>query len=232
MEAYGYDPFLSINAAWGLDRRIRHVTDVNEIYRDCDYITVHVPATDDTRGMINTEAIAQMKQGVVILNYARGELVDEQAMAQALDNGKVAHYMCDFANPATGNMKNAIVTPHLGASTAEAEENCAVMAATELVDYIENGNLTHSVNYGTVDMGALAPGCARLGIFHENAQGYIGKISSIVANSNLNIENMQNKSHGKNAYTLLEVSGQFDDKVVEELRAIEGVRRVRFIPAK
>jgi len=153
-------------------------------------------------------------------------------MAQALDCGKVARYMCDFANPATGNMRNAIVTPHLGASTAEAEENCAVMAATELVDYIENGNLTHSVNYGTMDMGPLAPGCARLCIFHENAQGLIGHISSTLADSHLNIETMSNKGHGKNAYTLIEVSGKVEQRLVGELRTLDAVRRVRLIPAR
>ncbi|WP_148138323.1 3-phosphoglycerate dehydrogenase family protein [Olsenella sp. HMSC062G07] len=229
MEALGYDPYLSINAAWGLDRRIRHVTDVNEIFRTCDYITIHVPATDDTRGMIGAEALSQMKRGVVILNLARDVLVDEQAMAEALDDGLVARYVCDFPNPATANMKNAIVLPHLGASTGEAEDNCAIMAATELKDYLENGNLSHSVNYGTIDMGPLPAGRARISVFHANAQGLIGKISSTLASSDLNIENMANKSHGGNAYTLIEVTGDVTKAPVDELAAIEGVRRVRLI---
>lgn len=167
MEALGYDPHLSINAAWGLDRRIRHVTDINEIFRECDYITIHVPATDETKGMIGADAIRQMKRGVVVLNLARDVLVDEQVMAEALDDGLVARYVCDFPDPATANMRNAIVLPHLGASTGEAEDNCAIMAATELKNYLENGTINHSVNYGTVDLGPLSAGRARICLFHQ-----------------------------------------------------------------
>lgn len=228
MKVMGYDPYLSINAAWSLDRSIRHVTDVNDIYAQADFITVHVPATDQTRGMIGRDAIARMKAGVVFVNYARDVLVDEQAMAEALASGKVARYVTDFANPASANMKNAIVTPHLGASTAEAEDNCAIMAVSELRDYIENGNVRNSVNFGAVDLGPIA-GDGRIAIFHKNVQGMIGSITQVLAETDLNIENMANKSRGDNAYTLLEVTGRLDDSIAEKIAALDNVYRVRVI---
>ena len=228
-EVMGYDPYLSINAAWSLDRRIEHVTDLGEMLAHCDFVTLHVPATDATRGMISAEAIARMPRGAVLLNFARDALVDEQALAEALDDGHVGRYVTDFANPASANMKNAIVLPHLGASTGEAEDNCAIMAADELRDYLENGNIKNSVNYGKVDLGELAEGNERVGIFHENVQGVIGLISAVIAASSLNIENMTNKSRGANAYTLIEVSGDLTDAVSDQLSAIPGVRRVRII---
>lgn len=228
MKVMGYDPYLSINAAWSLDRSIRHVTDVNDIYAQADFITVHVPATDQTRGMIGRDAIARMKAGVVFVNYARDVLVDEQAMAEALASGKVARYVTDFANPASANMKNAIVTPHLGASTAEAEDNCAIMAVSELRDYIENGNVRNSVNFGAVDLGPIA-GDGRIAIFHKNVQGMIGSITQVLAETDLNIENMANKSRGDNAYTLLEVTGRLDDSIAERIAALDNVYRVRVI---
>lgn len=228
MKVMGYDPYLSINAAWSLDRSIKHVTDVNDIYAQADFITVHVPATDQTRGMIGRDAIARMKAGVVFVNYARDVLVDEQAMAEALASGKVARYVTDFANPASANMKNAIVTPHLGASTAEAEDNCAIMAVSELRDYIENGNVRNSVNFGAVDLGPIA-GDGRIAIFHKNVQGMIGSITQVLAETDLNIENMANKSRGDNAYTLLEVTGRLDDSIAERIAALDNVYRVRVI---
>ena len=228
-EVMGYDPYLSINAAWSLDRRIEHVTDLGEMLAHCDFVTLHVPATDATRGMISAEAIARMPRGAVLLNFARDALVDEQALAEALDDGHIGRYVTDFANPASANMKNAIVLPHLGASTGEAEDNCAIMAADELRDYLENGNIKNSVNYGKVDLGELAEGNERVGIFHENVQGVIGLISAVIAASSLNIENMTNKSRGANAYTLIEVSGDLTDAVSDQLSAIPGVRRVRII---
>lgn len=228
-EVMGYDPYLSINAAWSLDRRIEHVTDLGELLSRCDFVTLHVPATDSTRGMISAEAIARMPRGAVLLNFARDALVDEQALAEALDDGRVGRYVTDFANPASANMKNAIVLPHLGASTGEAEDNCAVMAANELKDYLENGNIKNSVNYGQVDLGALAPGNERVAIFHENVQGIIGLVSAAIASSGLNIENMTNKSRGANAYTLIEVSGDVADDLGAQLCAIPGTRRVRII---
>ena len=228
MKVMGYDPYLSINAAWSLDRSIKHVTDVNDIYAQADFITVHVPATDQTRGMVGRDAIARMKTGVVFVNYARDVLVDEQAMAEALASGKVARYVTDFANPASANMKNAIVTPHLGASTAEAEDNCAIMAVNELRDYIENGNVRNSVNFGAVDLGPIA-GDGRIAIFHKNVQGMIGSITQVLAETDLNIENMANKSRGDNAYTLLEVTGKLDDSIAEKIAALDNVYRVRVI---
>lgn len=228
-EVLGYDPYLSINAAWSLDRRIEHVTDLGELLSRCDFVTLHVPATDSTRGMISAEAIARMPRGAVLLNFARDALVDEQALAEALDDGRVGRYVTDFANPASANMRNAIVLPHLGASTGEAEDNCAVMAANELKDYLENGNIKNSVNYGQVDLGALAPGNERVAIFHENVQGIIGLVSAAIASSGLNIENMTNKSRGANAYTLIEVSGDVAPDLGAQLSAIPGTRRVRII---
>ena len=228
MKVMGYDPYLSINAAWILDRSIKHVTDINDIYAQADFITVHVPATDQTRGMVGRDAIARMKTGVVFVNYARDVLVDEQAMAEALASGKVARYVTDFANPASANMKNAIVTPHLGASTAEAEDNCAIMAVNELRDYIENGNVRNSVNFGAVDLGPIA-GDGRIAIFHKNVQGMIGSITQVLAETDLNIENMANKSRGDNAYTLLEVTGKLDDSIAEKIAALDNVYRVRVI---
>ncbi len=228
MKVMGYDPYLSINAAWSLDRSIKHVTDVNDIYAQADFITVHVPATDQTRGLVGRDAIARMRAGVVFVNYARDVLVDEQAMAEALASGKVARYVTDFANPASANMKNAIVTPHLGASTAEAEDNCAIMAVNELRDYIENGNVRNSVNFGAVDLGPIA-GDGRIAIFHKNVQGMIGGITQVLAETDLNIENMANKSRGDNAYTLLEVTGKLDDSIAEKIAALDNVYRVRVI---
>lgn len=228
-EVMGYDPYLSINAAWSLDRRIEHADDIGELLSRCDFVTLHVPATDATRHMISAEAIARMPRGAVLLNFARDSLVDEQALAEALDDGRVARYVTDFANPASANMKNAIVLPHLGASTAEAEDNCAVMAASELKDYLEAGNIRHSVNYGEVDLGPVEEGDERVAVFHENVQGTIGQLSATLASSGLNIENMTNKSRGANAYTLIEVSGAVGAETRRELEAVPGVRRVRVI---
>lgn len=231
-EVMGYDPYLSINAAWGLDRRIEHVTDLNQLLASCDFVTLHVPATDSTLGMISAEAISRMRHGAVLLNFARDVLVDEQALAEALDDGKVARYVTDFANPASANMRNAIVLPHLGASTGEAEDNCAVMAVGQLRDYLENGNIANSVNYGRVDLGPLVEG-SRLALFHENVQGVIGRVSQVVADSGLNIENMSNVSRGADAYTLIEVTGEVSPEVSEALTTLPDIRRVRVIaPAR
>ncbi len=229
-EVMGYDPYLSINAAWNLDRRIEHVTSLDQMLPKCDFVTIHVPAMDSTKGMISAEAVSHMKQGAVLLNFARDTLVDEQALAEALDDGHIARYVTDFANPASANMKNAIVLPHLGASTAEAEDNCAIMAASQLKDYLENGNIVNSVNFDRVNLGPLVDG-KRIGIFHDNVQGIIGKVSQIVAESGLNIENMTNKSRAGNAYTLIEVSGGSvsDEELVQKLDAFPETRRVRVI---
>ena len=228
-EVMGYDPYLSINAAWGLDRRIEHATDLGQLLGSCDFVTLHVPATDETRGMISAEAIGRMKHGAVLLNFARDALVDERALAEALDDGRVSRYVSDFVNPESANMRNAIVLPHLGASTGEAEDNCAVMAVSQLRDYLENGNIVNSVNYGRVDLGPLAPGETRIALFHENVQGVIGQVSQAVADAGLNIENMSNVSRGQNAYTLLEVTGPLDDEVCERLASLPRIRRARLI---
>lgn len=225
-EVMGYDPYLSINAAWDLDRRVIHVTDLNQLLETCDFVTLHVPATESTKGMISAEAISHMKQGAILLNFARDTLVDEQALAEALDDGKIARYVTDFANPASANMRNAIVLPHLGASTAEAEDNCAIMAANELKEFIESGNICNSVNYPTVNFGPVTHD-ARIGVFHENVKGVIGSISQTASESGLNIETMSNVSKGANAYTLIDVTGQVDDNLIGSIRSLRGVRRVR-----
>ena len=228
MTVLGYDPFLSVNSAWRLSRKIQHITDLEEIYKNCDYITVHVPLTDKNRGMIGKDTIPMMKDGVVILNFARDLLVDDDAMAQALASGKVKRYITDFPNPKSANMKGCIAIPHLGASTEESEDNCAVMAAEELQDYIDNGNIKNSVNYPACDMG-VCTSVARVAILHKNVPNMIGQITSILASYNINIENMTNKSRGTHAYTLLD----FETEVTEELKAalsnIAGVLKVRVV---
>jgi phosphoglycerate dehydrogenase len=228
MTVLGYDPFLSVNSAWRLSRKIQHITDLEEIYKNCDYITVHVPLTDKNRGMIGKDTIPMMKDGVVILNFARDLLVDDDAMAQALASGKVKRYITDFPNPKSANMKGCIAIPHLGASTEESEDNCAVMAAEELQDYIDNGNIKNSVNYPACDMG-VCTSVARVAILHKNVPNMIGQITSILASYNINIENMTNKSRDTHAYTLLD----FETEVTEELKAalsnIAGVLKVRVV---
>ncbi len=228
MHVYGYDPYLSVKYAWSLDRHVRHVSNISEIWANCDYITIHVPATAKTKGMIGANEIAAMKDGVVFLNYARDALVDEIAMSAALQTGHVRRYMTDFANSVTTQMKHAVVTPHLGASTKEAEDNCAIMAADEIRDYLENGNITNSVNYGAVDMGPM-DGAMRLAVFHMNIPSMIGQITSIVSSAGVNIENMTDKSLGDYAYCLLDLGSEIDDDVVAKLSAIEGIYRVRAI---
>ena len=228
MHVLGYDPYLSVKYAWSLDRHVRHINDIREIWANADYITIHVPATDATRGIISREAIAAMKDDVVVLNYARDVLVDERAMAEALQEGHVARYMTDFANTYTTQMPRATVTPHLGASTKEAEDNCAVMAANEIRDYLENGNITNSVNYGTVDLGPMSTPM-RLAVFHKNVPGVIGQITSTVSGAGVNIENMTDKSRGDYAYSLLDLSGEMDDATVATLNSVSGIYRVRAI---
>ncbi len=228
MHVLGYDPYLSVKYAWSLDRHVRHVNDLKEIWANADYITVHVPATDATKGMISREAIAAMKDDVVVLNYARDALVDERAMAEALQEGHVARYMTDFANSNSTQMPRAIVTPHLGASTKEAEDNCAVMAANEIRDYLENGNIENSVNYGAVNLGPMSTSL-RLAVFHKNVPGVIGAITAAVSGAGVNIENMTDKSRGDYAYSLLDLSGDLDDATIESLTSVNGIYRVRAI---
>ena len=228
MEVYGYDPYISINAAWALSRDVKHITSVDTIYQECDYITIHVPLLDSTRGMINGQTIGQMKDGVVVLNFARDLLVDDDAMAAALETGKVRRYVTDFPNPKSVAMKNVIAIPHLGASTEESEDNCAKMAVEELMDYLENGNIRNSVNYPNCDMG-ICHAASRVAVLHLNVPNMIGQITGILASGNVNISDMTNKSRDKYAYTLLDLENPAEEDIVEKLKAIKGVLRVRVI---
>ena len=226
MDVYGYDPYLSVDSAWRLSSRVHHAATPEEIYAVSDYITLHVPAVDSTKGMINAEAIAKMKDGVNLLNFSRDLLVNEDAVAEALASGKIHRYVTDFANPKTAHMEGAIVLPHLGASTEEAEDNCAVMAAEELQDYLDNGNIHHSVNFPDVDAGVCQTE-ARVAILHRNVPNMISQITNFFGSNGLNIENMVNKSRGSYAYTLLDLSQPMPHDTVERLKEIEGVLRVR-----
>ncbi|MCR5580618.1 MAG: phosphoglycerate dehydrogenase [Pseudobutyrivibrio sp.] len=228
MEVLGYDPYISVNAAWNLSRNVRHVTNVEDIYKECDFITVHVPLLDSTKGMINKEAVQLMKKGVVILNFARDLLVDEQAVIDGIEAGKVRHYVTDFANPTTAGKKGVICTPHLGASTEEAEDNCAVMAVQEIMDYMENGNIRHSVNYPDCDMGICAAE-SRVGILHKNKAGLIASFTTILGNEGVNVEDMTNKSRGDYAYTLLDLGSKAKDEVISEIEKVDGVIKVRVV---
>lgn len=228
MEVYGYDPFISINAAWMLTRDVKHITDVETIYRECDYITLHVPLLDSTREMINQSSMSRMKDGVVILNFARDLLVNDEDMASAVRSGKVGHYVTDFPNPRVIQMKEAIVIPHLGASTEESEENCAVMAVKEMMDYLENGNIKNSVNYPACDMGLCAT-AGRIALLHMNVPNMIGQISSILAAADSNIANMLNKSRDQFAYTLIDLESKVDEATMQKLGAIQGMMRVRVV---
>lgn len=228
MEVYGYDPYISVNAAWELSRSIRHAATVEEIYQNCDYITIHVPLMDSTKKMINEAAMEQMKDGVVILNFARDLLVDEDALLQALESGKVKKYVTDFPNPTVAGKDGVIVIPHLGASTEESEDNCAVMAVQEVRDYLENGNIRNSVNYPNCDMGECKT-AARVAVLHRNIKGMIGKYSAVMGNADINISDMTNKSRGDYAYSLMDLENPVTPEVVKELEAIEGVLKVRVI---
>lgn len=228
MEVYGYDPFISVQAAWMLSRDVKHTTSLDTIFQECDYITLHVPALDSTKGMINKNALEQMKDGVVVLNFARDLLVDEDAMAEALASRKVKHYMTDFPNTKSVHMKGAIVTPHIGASTAESEDNCAKMAVKEIMDYIENGNIRNSVNYPACDMGVKKT-VARVAVLHLNIPNMIGQITGVLAGGGINISDMTNKSRDKYAYTLMDLESVPDDILVQKLNAIQGVLRVRVL---
>ena len=198
------------------------------IYKECDYITIHVPLTDETRGMINAEAISQMKEDVVLLNFARDLLVDEKALVEALENGRVRKYVTDFANPVVAGAKNTLVTPHLGASTEEAEDNCAKMAVKELRNFLENGNIKNSVNYPNCDMGTCVT-AGRIAINHRNTVNMISSFSKVLGDAGINISDMTNKSKGNYAYTLLDVQTRPYQEVIEKLEKIDGVLRVRIV---
>ena len=226
MEVYGYDPYISVNAAWSLSRSVKHISNVEDIYRECDYITIHVPLLESTKKMINAEAIAMMKPTTVVLNFARDLLVDEEAMVDALAAGKIAKYVSDFPNTTTVGAKGCIVTPHLGASTAESEDNCAIMAVREIRDYMENGNIVHSVNFPDCSMGACTT-AGRIGILHKNVSGMISQYTNILGEAGINIAAMANKSKGDYAYALLDIDSPATEEVINKLEQTEGVLRVR-----
>ena len=228
MKVYGYDPFVSVKAAWSMDKSVNHVLAVEDIYRECDYITIHVPLMDSTREMVNKEAIDMMKDGVVFLNFSRDSLVAEDDMVAALESGKVKNYVVDFPSTKTAGKKGCIVIPHLGASTEESEDNCAVMAVDEIMDFLENGNIRHSVNYPDCDMGVVTAK-GRLGILHHNKSGLIAKYTTILGDANINVSDMTNKSRGDYAYSLIDVDSEVTQDVVDKLNAIPDVIRVRVV---
>lgn len=228
MEVYGYDPYISVNAAWSLSGTVKHITNIDDIYRECDFITIHVPLLDSTKKMVNADVIAKMKSNVIVLNFARDLLVDEEAMVAALEEGRVKHYVTDFANPTVAGKKGCIVTPHLGASTAESEDNCAIMAVREVRDYLENGNIVHSVNFPDCSMGACVT-AGRIAILHKNVSGMIGQYTSALGSANINVSDLTNKGRGDYAYSLIDVDSPVTDDVVEALKAIDGVLKVRII---
>ncbi|MCI9004306.1 MAG: 3-phosphoglycerate dehydrogenase [Lachnospiraceae bacterium] len=228
MEVYGYDPFISVNAAWSLSRSVKHISNIEDIYRECDFITIHVPLMDGTRHMLNQEAFAQMKDGVVILNFARAPLADEEAVLAAIKEGKIKKYVSDFPTSITAGQEGCIVIPHLGASTEESEDNCAVMAVKEVIDYLENGNIHNSVNFPNCDMG-VCTAAGRIALLHRNQKGIIGKYTAILGNNNINISDMTNKSRGEYAYSLLDLDSPVTEEAIRQLQESEGVLKVRVI---
>ena len=228
MDVMGYDPYISVDAAWNLSRTIHHIKDVEQIYRECDYITIHVPLNENTREMIDAKAIGMMKGGVVLLNFARDLLVDEQALVEALEAGKVKKYVTDFANPLVAGAVNTLVTPHLGASTEESEDNCAVMAAKEVRDFLENGNIKNSVNFPSCDMGSCVA-AGRITIAHKNIVNMIGQFTTTLAEEGVNISDMTNKSKGDYAYSMFDLDSPASEHLVRALEAIDGVSKVRIV---
>ena len=228
MEVYGYDPYVSVDSAWRLREKIYHAKTVDEIYKECDYITVHVPALDDTKGMIDKNAISLMKKDVVILNFARDVLVNQEDIVDALVSEKVRCYVTDFPTKEIVGVKGAIVIPHLGASTEESEDNCAEMAAAEVRDFLENGNIKHSVNFPDCDMGVKGDG-SRVTILHKNIPNMLGQFTGLMAEKNINISLMTNKSRKEYAYTMMDVDGEVPSDVEEQLSKVKGVLKVRMI---
>ena len=228
MQVYGCDPFISIDAAWHLDSQIHRVNSREEIFATCDVISLHTPLLEDTKKMINAETIGKMNDGVIILNFARDLLVDDDAMAEALASGKVKRYITDFPNEKTAKMPGCIAIPHLGASTEESEDNCAKMAVTQIMNYLENGNIVNSVNFPNCDMGVCASQ-GRITILHKNIPNSLGRFTTAMAGENVNIAGLMNKSRGEYAYTMLDLDHKPSESVVEGLRNIEGVLRVRVI---
>jgi len=228
MEVYGYDPYVSVDAAWNLSRDIKHVLNEEEIYEKCDYITVHVPLLDSTKGMINKDAIEKMKDGVIILNFARDLLANEADVLEGIKSGKVRKYVTDFPNTTTVGKEGCIVIPHLGASTEESEDNCAKMAVKEMMNYLENGNIINSVNFPRLDMGVCNQ-AGRIAIFHKNVANMITKFTATFGDEGINITDMANKSKGDYGYTMLDVEKPITEEMVAKLSAIDGVIRIRVV---
>ena len=228
MNVVGCDPFLSVDAAWNMDRNVKKVATFDEVFKAADYITLHVPSTPDTKGMINANTIAMMKNGAKIINLARADLVNSADLKAALAEGKIKSYVTDFPTEEVIGVPGIVAIPHLGASTEESEDNCAVMAALELDDYLANGNIKNSVNFPNVSA-PRREGDARLCVLHANIPNMISQVTTAVAECGLNIENMVNKSKGDNAYTMLDIAGEVSDAVVAKLSAVEGIMRVRLI---
>ena len=228
MEVYGYDPFLSVKSAWNLSRAVHHVSSIDEIFENCDFITIHVPLLDSTKNMISAEGIAKMKKDAVILNFARNGLVDEDALVAALDNGKLAHYVTDFPTPKVAGVKGVIAFPHLGASTEESEDNCAEMAVDQLMDYLENGNITNSVNYPNTQLGVCQTQ-GRIAILHRNIPNMLTRFTGAFAKDNINITEMSNKTKGDYAYAIFDVDSVITEESVQHIIDIEGVLKVRVV---
>ena len=228
MDVYGYDPYISVNAAWNMSRSIHHSRDINEIYHDCDYITLHVPATEETMGMINRSTIARMKDGVVLLNFARDLLIDEVAVVEALEAGKFRKYVTDFATPAIAKAKNTLVTPHLGASTEESEENCAVMAVQQVRDYLENGNIHNSVNFANCELGKCQS-AGRITVSHLNKPNMLAYMTAKVGGLGINIADFTSKSKGDYAYTIMDIGAKPSKALLDAIYEIDGVIKVRTI---
>lgn len=228
MDVCGYDPYISVDAAWNLKSSIVKATSMEELLSKADYISVHVPLMDATKGMVNDDMISNMKDGVKILNFSRGGLVDDDSIENALTSGKVSKYVTDFPNERTIEMQGVLAIPHLGASTPESETNCAKMAVRQLKDYIENGNIINSVNYPTVDFG-VCNAVKRISLLHNNLPNVVGDVTSIISNSNINVEDMINKSKGDYACTIMDVTSEVSEAVINELLAVKGILKVRVL---
>ena len=228
MEVYGYDPYLSLKNAWNLSRAVHHVSSADEIYENCDFITVHVPLMDATRNMISKEGIAKMKPTAVILNFARNGLVDEDAVVEALENGKLRHYVTDFPTPKVVDVEGVIAFPHLGASTEESEDNCAMMAVEQLKDYLENGNIRNSVNFPNTELGVCQTK-GRIAILHRNIPNMLSRFTGVFAKDNINITEMSNKTKGDYSYAIFDVDSDVTEIAASEIAAIDGVLKVRVI---
>ena len=228
MEVYGFDPYVSVDAAWNLSRDVKHVLNVEEIYENCDIITIHVPLLDSTRGMVDKAAINKMKKGVILLNFSRDLLIKEEDVLEGIREGKIRKYVTDFPNPVTAGQEGCIVIPHLGASTEESEDNCAKMAVKELMNYLENGNIINSVNYPNCDMGICSQ-AGRIAIFHRNIANMITKFTACFGDEGINITDMTNKSKGEVAYTMIDLESPATEDMIGKLRSIPGVFRVRVV---